>query len=166
VFSRTELKEALDAYEACGRDAAATRDWNAWAEQFTEDAVYIEHLFGEFNGREAIRGWITKTMTTFPGVRMPTFPIEWHVVDEERGWIICQIANVMEDPGDGSVHQASNLTILHYAGAGLWSREEDVYNPAHFLTMVQGWCRRAEELGTLPDDARAWRDAIARREPP
>ena len=163
MFSRAELKEALAAYEAVGARAAVTHDWNPWADQFTEDATYVEHLFGRFNGREEIRGWITKTMTTFPGSRMPTFPIEWSVIDEERGWIVCQIANVMEDPGDGSLHQASNITILHYAGDGLWSLEEDVYNPAHFLTMVQEWCRRAEELGTLPDDARAWRDAMMPR---
>jgi hypothetical protein len=88
-------------------------------------------------------------------------PVEWHVTDEDRGWIVCQIANRMEDPGDGGVHEASNLTILHYAGEGLWSYEEDVYNPAHFLNMIQGWCRRADELGNLPNDASAWMEAVA-----
>ena len=165
MFARHELEEALAAYEARGRDAAATHDWNRWADQFTEDAVYVEHLFGEFHGREAIREWITNVMSTFPGVRMPTFPIEWHIIDDQRGWIVCQIANVMEDPGDGSVHQATNLSVLHYAGNGLWSREEDVYNPAHFLTMVNAWIQRADELGTLPDDARAWRDAMVGQAP-
>ena len=68
---------------------------------------------------------------------MPEFPIDWYVVDEERGWIVCQVENRMEDPGDGSIHQGANITILHYAGAGQWSYEEDVYNPAHFATMVR-----------------------------
>jgi hypothetical protein len=163
VFTRSELDEAFVAYQQRGLDAAKTQDWNAWADQFTEDATYVEHLYGSFEGREAIRAWITRTMTTFPGVMMPTFPIEWHVTDEARGWIICKIANRMEDPGDGSVHEASNLTILHYAGEGMWSYEEDVYNPAHFVTMIQGWCRRAEELGNLPDNARAWQEAVRQR---
>lgn len=156
MFSRSDLEEAFTAYQQRGRDAAAAHDWNPWADQFTEDATYVEHLYGSFEGREAIRSWITRTMTTFPGVRMPIFPVEWHIIDEARGWIVCQIANRMEDPGDGSIHEASNLTILHYAGDDKWSYEEDVYNPAHFMTMIQGWCRRAEELGKLPDDARTW----------
>lgn len=162
MFTRAELDEAFVVYQQRGREAATTHDWNPWADQFTEDATYIEHLYGTFDGREAIRAWITKTMTTFPGVVMPEFPVEWHVIDEQRGWIVCQIANPMPDPGDGSLHSASNLTILHYAGDGLWSYEEDVYNPADFMAMIQGWCRRAEELGTLPDDARRWLDAVSR----
>jgi SnoaL-like protein len=162
VFTRSELDEEFAAYQRRGQDAATTHDWNAWADQFTADAKYIEHSYGSFDGREAIRGWITRTMTTFPGSRMPTFPVEWHVMDEERGWIVCSIANRMEDPGDGSVHEASNLTVLHYAGEGEWSYEEDVYNPAHFMQMIEGWCRCAEELGNLSDDARAWLKRIAR----
>ena len=67
------------------------------------------------------------------------WPIDWYVVDEERGWIVCQVENRMQDPGDGTVHQEANITILHYAGDGKWSHEEDVYNPAHFGTMVKGW---------------------------
>jgi len=60
---------------------------------------------------------------------MPEFPIEWYVIDEEKGWVVCQVWNRMEDPGDGSVHQEYNITILKYAGDGRWSSEEDVYNP-------------------------------------
>ena len=161
-YSRTEIEDAFAAYQQRGGEAGKTQDWNPWADQFTEDATYMEHLYGAFKGREAIRRWITKTMTTFPGVRMPTFPIEWYVIDEDRGWVVCQIQNVMEDPGDGSVHQAANLTVLHYAGNDQWSYEEDVYNPTHFMTMIQGWCRRAEELGNLPDDAAKWLEMVRR----
>lgn len=163
MFTRAQLEDAFAGYQQCGKRAAETHDWNPWADQFTEDATYVEHLYGSFSGREAIRAWITKTMTTFPGVRMPIFPVTWSVLDPDRGWVVCEIVNRMEDPGDGSVHEAANLTVLHYAGDGLWSREEDVYNPANFMTMIQGWCRRAEELGTLPDDARAWLAAVNRR---
>ena len=34
------------------------------------------------------------------------------------------------DPGDGSIHQEANITILKYAGNGQWKYEEDVYNPS------------------------------------
>lgn len=145
-FTREELEDAFAAYQQRAATAGATGDWAAWADQFTEDATYVEHHYGTMQGREAIRAWITEVMGTFPGNRMPAFPIDWYVVDEERGWIVCQVENRMEDPGDGSIHQGANITILHYAGNGLWSYEEDVYNPAHFATMVAGWRQRVDEL--------------------
>jgi uncharacterized protein (TIGR02246 family) len=145
-FTRGELEEAFAAFQRAAATAGATGDWSAWADQFTEDATYVEHHYGRFEGREAIRAWITETMASFPGNRMPEFPVDWYVVDEARGWIVCQLENRMADPGDGSVHQASNITILHYAGDGQWSYEEDVYNPAHFATMLAGWRRRVDEL--------------------
>jgi uncharacterized protein (TIGR02246 family) len=145
-YTRDEIEEAFTAYQAAGERAGATGDWAAWADHFTEDAVYIEHHYGRFDGREAIRDWISGTMSTYPGNRMPLFPVEWHVIDEERGWVVCQVWNRMDDPGDGSVHQAANITILHYAGDGRWSYEEDVYNPAHFADMLVGWQNRVKEL--------------------
>jgi uncharacterized protein (TIGR02246 family) len=138
-WSRDELEAAFARYQERGAVAGRTGDWSQWADQFTEDATYIEHHYGTFNGREAIRAWITKVMAGYPGNQMPEFPIEWYVIDTERGWVVCQVWNRMADPGDGSIHQAYNFTLLKYAGDDQWSFEEDVYNPAHFGTMVQEW---------------------------
>jgi hypothetical protein len=38
----------------------------------------------------------------------------------------------------------------------LFRYEEDVYNPARFVSMVAGWARVADEHGRLSDDGRAW----------
>lgn len=146
-WTRDELEAAFTAYQARAAEAGRTGDWAAWADQFTDDATYVEHHYGRFEGREAIRSWIAETMSAFPGRDMPEFPIGWYVIDEDRGWVVCQVFNRMADPGDGSIHEADNVTILHYAGDGLWSYEEDVYNPAHFATMVAGWVQRRRELG-------------------
>ena len=109
------------------------------------DASYEEHAYGTFSGREEIRSWVLETMTAFPGNTMSSFPIAWHVVDAPTSRVICEVRNLMPDPGDGSVHEASNLTILTYGGDGLWSREEDVYNPMRFAQMSVRWARVAAE---------------------
>lgn len=75
---------------------------------------------------------------------MIDFPADWYVIDEERGWVLCAIWNVMRDPGDGSVHREINWTKLHYAGGGLFSYEEDIYNPIEFGAMIKGWLAARE----------------------
>ena len=78
--------------------------------------------------------------------KMRYFPIDWYTIDEDRGWIVAKVWNRMIDPGDGSIHQEHNITILRYAGEMKWSYEEDVYNPAHFATMIKGWMARKQEV--------------------
>jgi hypothetical protein len=156
VVARAELEDAFAGYQATVRRAAAEHDWALFADSFTEDAQYLEHAYGAFSGRAAIREWAVRTMTAFPGNAMVDFPIGWSVLDDERGWIVCEVGNVMADPGDGSRHSSPNITILHYAGDGLFSYEEDVYNPMRFLRMVAEWAGVADAHGRLPDDARPW----------
>jgi len=146
-WSRAEIEEAFQNYRDTALAAGVSGNWDPWADLFTEDATYVEHLFGEFGGREAIRRWITKTMATPPNDQMKYFPVEWYVIDEEKGWVVAQIWNRMVDPGDGSLHQAYNFTLLKYAGRGLWSYEEDVYNPAPFQDMIRGWFAAKKTAG-------------------
>lgn len=156
MVSRAELESAFEHYQDTVRRIAVERDWTLFAALFTEDATYNEHAYGRFVGRAGIEAWAVRTMTSFPGSAMVAFPVSWSVLDPERGWIVCEIQNVMRDPGDGSVHQSPNLTILHYAGDGLFRYEEDVYNPMRFLQMVAGWAAVAEAHRRLPEDARPW----------
>jgi hypothetical protein len=149
TWSRDELESAFQHYQELAAEAGRTGNWKVWADQFTEDASYVEHHYGTFTGRAAISEWITSCMSEYPGSAMPEFPIDWYVIDEERGWIVCQVWNRMEDPGDGSTHQAYNFTLLKYAGDGLWAYEEDVYNPMRFGAMVAGW-EAAKQAASRP----------------
>ena len=162
TYGRAELESAFQHYQDEVAGIAASGEWSRFADLFTEDATYVEHAYGTFSGREQIREWIVRTMTTFPGSEMPGFPIEWYVVDEERGRIVCEVWNDLPDPGDGERHGASNLTILTYAGDGLWSCEEDVYNPATFLRATKRWAKVATANGELGADGAAWLEMFAR----
>lgn len=155
-FSTAELADAFATFEATVDAAARTRDWDSWVAHYTPDVDYIEHAAGTMKGREQVRDWIYRTMTSFPGSHMTAFPSLWHVIDEDSGRVICELDNPMRDPGDGTIISATNISIITYAGDGLWSRQEDVYNPMRFLAAGMKWCRKAAELGTLDEGAAAW----------
>lgn len=145
-FTRRELDDAFAEYQRVTERCGETRDWSPWADQFTPDAQYYEHLYGRFNGRGEIRTWIIEVLSTFPGNEMPHYPVEWYLLDDERGWVVAYIQNRMRDPGDGSIHQSPNVSILHYAGDNQWSYQEDIYNPGDFAAMIEGWQARVKEL--------------------
>jgi len=138
-YRRDEIQDAFDRYVAAAQEAGRTGDWRPWVECFTPDVHYIEHLFGEFHGRDALLAWITKTMSAWPFTQMQIFPWDWYTIDAEQGWVVGQVENRFIDPGDGAIYQAANWTRLLYAGDGLFSSEEDVYNPASFGPMVENW---------------------------
>jgi len=97
-FTSDEIEAAFERYQAAALVGGTTGDWTEWVECFTEDCTYKEHLYGVMGGRAAIKRWIDSVMVeTYPGNEMCHFPIEWYVVDEERGWIVCQDTN-----GDGT----------------------------------------------------------------
>jgi hypothetical protein len=138
-WKRQELQDAHDQYLAAAGQAGETGDWSIWTDRFTPDATYIEHHYGTMAGREQIQEWISTTMAEWPNSEMKFFPHNWCVCDEDTGRWICEIENRFRDPGDGEIYEASNITILTYAGDGRFSCEEDVYNPATFATVVKAW---------------------------
>jgi hypothetical protein len=150
-WSRDELEQAHQHYMETAARCAASGEWRDWADLFTEDAVYLEHMFGTFHGSEEIYAWIAPLMAEWPNRDMTAFPHAWCVCDEERGWWVCRIENRMKDPGDGSVHQAHNITVLHYAGDMKFSYEEDAYNPMNFAPVVSGWLEAYQANGGTPE---------------
>lgn len=156
LFGRDELAAAFEAFEQTVARAAETKDWDAWVQHYTPDVEYVEHAAGTMHGRDEVRGWIRKTMGTFPGSHMTAFPSLWTVIDEPSERVICELDNPMRDPGDGTIISATNISIVTYAGDGLWCRQEDVYNPLRFVSAAMTWCRKAQQLGTIDDEATAW----------
>jgi SnoaL-like protein len=140
-YSRQEIEDAFRHFQEAAERSAKSGEWREWSECFTDDATYYEHHYGRMEGREAIYQWIQKTMNEPVIESMNNFPIDWYVIDEERGWVLCSVWNEMEDPGDGSLHREYNWTMLHYAGDGKFSYEEDMYNPVEFGNMIKGWLK-------------------------
>jgi hypothetical protein len=149
-FTAEGLQAAHDNFLEVANRCSAVQQWREWADLFTEDAVYYEHCFGKFNGPDEIFEWIQPLMSQWPNSEMTAFPHDWCVFDVERGWSICQVENVMRDPGDGGLYQAANLTVLHYQLDGRITYEEDAYNPANFAPMMTAWIEAAQRHGEKP----------------
>jgi hypothetical protein len=144
-FTRAELEQAFASYCALRERAIASGDWAVWGNQFSDDARYVEHAYGELSGREAIVAWITGVMAPFPHM---TFPNDWVVFDEARGWVVFQCQNRLEHPSDpnGAPFQFATWSLLHYAGDGRWSYEEDMYNAKAAADTIQAWLRAGGKL--------------------
>ena len=72
-FSLGELRAAFEQFSRVSDACAASGDYNAFADLFTEDCTYIEHVFGEMHGREAVRRWIVPLMKQHPNDQMLSF---------------------------------------------------------------------------------------------
>lgn len=155
-FTATEITEAYDAFHQRVGSFVESGDWTGYADLFMPDAVYVEHAMGTFSGRDEIRDWSIRTMTSYPGRVMTGFPISWQVVDAGQARLVCEVLNPMPDPGDGTMLVEPNITIMTYAGDGLFSKEEDVYNPLRFHTMAVRWAKIAAEHGNADVDVLTW----------
>lgn len=122
MWSKAELEDAFRRY---WRTGAVGEDWDAWCDLFTPDAVYVEHMYGDMHGREKIRAWIVPVMAKYLEIYTG---YEWHVVDEERGRVILYVQNRRDHPSGKGTCDFPGVTILDYAGNGLWKQEEDYYS--------------------------------------
>ena len=135
AFPREEVEAEFAKYRERAAKAVETGDWDQWTDQFTEDAHYREHHYGYFNGQDEIRAWIKGVMQPFPTME---FPVKWSVINGNR--VNALIPNILPPPaGDDGYYGFDVHTILHYAGNGKWSYEEDVYSPKEAEEVVARW---------------------------
>jgi ketosteroid isomerase-like protein len=130
-FPRAEIEAAF----ARTREAQDRNDWSGYADCFSEDAVYVEHQFGVFRGREAIRKWLVEVMAPF---REWTFPTEWLVIDGDRLVFLWWNRLPGERP-DGTRYEFSGVTTMVYAGRGQFSLQEDIYNFEETRRVMKEW---------------------------
>ena len=139
-FSRDELEQAFRTY---WRTGAVGEDWDAWAELFTEDADYVEHVLGRMKGREAIRAWIKPIMAQFGEIYTA---YEWHTVDEGSGRVVVYMQNRRDHPSGRGTIDFPGITILEYAGGGKWKLEEDFWAVPKAQATLQEYEQACREL--------------------
>jgi predicted SnoaL-like aldol condensation-catalyzing enzyme len=135
AFPRAEVEAEFETYRARAALAVESGDWDQWADQFTDDANYREHHYGYYRSQQEIRDWIKSVMQPFPTME---FPPSFALIDGNR--VSTLIPNILPAPeGDDGYYGFDVNTILHYAGNGKWSFEEDVYNPREAEAVVASW---------------------------
>lgn len=124
TFARDEVESAIKRYFELAVHATETGDWNPWADQFTDDAIYVEHSFGIIRGRDEIRRWVTTVTGSTPmDLRMT---IDWYLIDNDLCIFYCP--NVLPAPDGGEPYRNSMVSVMCYAGNGQWCYEEDIAN--------------------------------------
>lgn len=155
VVTRETLESTFAAHERAVDAAGLGGDWQGFVDLFLPDAVYNDQMVGDMEGINTIKTWVDATLATFPGNQM-YFETDWVAYDEEGGRIVASLANVMRDPGDGSVMKQSNISVLTVAEDGRLSGEQDIYDVTTFITLIKEWGRRAIALGTLKPEQIDW----------
>jgi hypothetical protein len=135
-------REARQTYErfVAVRDEidAGAKPWSVLADFFTEDAAYIDPAWGRIEGREAIREFFVKSMAGLTGHGWST-PENWITVEGPR--VVSQWDQVLGEGPDRKRWFVPGLSILYYAGDGLFCYSHDMLNMVHvFDTMkAMGW---------------------------
>jgi hypothetical protein len=119
-FAREEVEAAFLRFWTVGN---LDENWREWPSLFTADVHYVEHIYGEMRGRETIRAWITKLMEQHRDVHAV---IDWYMIRGNRVVVNMQNRYYNPDPG-GAPFDFPGITILEYAGGGLFGYEEDYW---------------------------------------
>ena len=125
-------RESFEAYErfVARRDEidVGKAAWSSLADFFTDDAVYCDPAWGRVEGRENIREFFEKSMKGLTGYGWST-PEKWTMADGHR--LISQWDQILGEKEDGTAWSVPGLSILYYAGEGLFCYSHDMLNMTH-----------------------------------
>ncbi|MFP6665370.1 MAG: nuclear transport factor 2 family protein [Deltaproteobacteria bacterium] len=134
-------EEIRDAYARL----VATRDrvergelgWSELAGFFAEDAVFVDPAWGRVQGRPAIQRFMQESMAGLEGW---TFPHLWTMVEGTR-LVSAWMNRLPGQRADGTFYEVPGLSVMEYAGDGLFASEYDHLNMVHVFEVMQesGW---------------------------
>lgn len=138
---RAEVEAAFRAHWTTG---SIDEDWAAWPDRLTEDVSYVEHFYGEMHGREAVRAWIVGLMTQRSDVHAV---LDWYLISGRR--LVLNMTNRYYNPEPTGPHfDFPGLTVLGYAGAGLFGYQEDYWSQRLAKTAFLSWTAAVERHGS------------------
>src|SRR3954447_25921586 len=112
---REEVQAAVDEYlDVCAAIDRDERPWEALADMFVDDAVYIDPAWGRVEGVANIRRFMKESMA---GLEDWDFPRSFNAIDGDyvvMKWTQ-QLPGVRED---GTRYEQSGISTLVYAGGG------------------------------------------------
>jgi hypothetical protein len=140
-------QEVLEAFKAFWITGATNEDWSAWADHLTEDVDYVERQLGTMQDRESVRTWITELMAVSFDVHAV---LNWYIVAGDR--VVFDMWNryFHPDPAQPPIDFAG-LTVLTYAGNGLFKREEDYWDQITARTAYVEWATACKAWGGKGD---------------
>ena len=160
--SKPNIKqEARDTYLAyvAQRDEvdAGNRTWAELADFFTEDAVYLDPAWGRQEGREGIRDFMTRSMAGLTGHGWST-PERWIMVDGHR--VVSKWDQVMGDKPGGGQWIVPGLSVLYYAGDGLFCYSHDYLNMTHVGETLKAMQWQPPAEFNMPPRTPNWNTAL------
>lgn len=155
AVTRETLESTFAAHESAIGAAGLGGDWQGLIDLFLPHAVYRDQMVGDMEGTDVIKTWVDATLATFPGNQM-YFETDWVAYDEAGGRVVASLANVMRDPGDGSVMKESNISVLTVADDGRLSSQQDIYDVNSFISLIKEWGRRAIAFDALEPEQIEW----------
>lgn len=137
------MGEVEQAFQRIWTVGSVDEDWEAWPDLLTEDVHYVERVFGTMHGRAEVRAWITSLMAVRGDVHAV---LDWYVVKGSR--VVLNMLNryYHPDPACPPIDFAG-LTVLGYAGDGLFSYEEDYWDTAGAKRAYEEFTAAVERCG-------------------
>jgi ketosteroid isomerase-like protein len=131
AHSREEVAAAVERYAEVRRAVdSGEATWQALADLFTDDAVFVDPAWGRVEGIEEMRR--TVFGDAMVGFEDWKFPIQFTAIDGDN--VVVKWTQVL--PGtreDGTPYVQSGCSTLVYAGDGKFCYEEDLLNMVHVL---------------------------------
>lgn len=121
-------------------------DWVGLGDLFTDDASYLDSVYGWSHGSSAIRAFLEESMR---GLDDWSFPIHAVAYDVDTGRILNHWSNRL--PGtrpDGSTYDVPGASVLTYAGNGRLSCQMDLFDTKWMMREIEQWI--ADHDGALP----------------